>query len=85
MKMSVECGSKGNWNNIINTLTAMSEFKVTYIGPDKMKPIAMLFEVEHEDADHIIKTMKKAIKATDYGKSIMFRIVPYGQLVYFAS
>lgn len=84
MKFSVETGSKSNWDNIVATLTAMEVFKVTYLGRDKMRPTSLLFEVEHEDTDYVIKTMKAAIKSTEYGKAIMFRIVPYGKMVYFA-
>lgn len=85
MKYTIDCGSRGNHDNIIATVTAMTEFKVTFIGKDKMKPTSMHFEIDCDDVDHVIKTIKATIKATPYGKAIMFRVMPYGQLVYFAS
>jgi len=84
MKICVESGSKANWDNIINTVKEIPEFNASFIGHDKLRPMSLIFEITCDDTDYAITTIKKAIKSTDYGKAIMFRVVPHGQLVYFA-
>lgn len=85
MKICVECASKSNWNNIINTLEKNIVYKCSFVGNDKIRPLSLIFNVESMDSlDDTIKNIKTMIKSTDYGKSIMFRVVPYGKLVYFS-
>lgn len=83
MKICVECASKSNWDNIIETVTHMEKYPASFVGHDKIRPASLIFEVDCENADEAIKYIKSTIKATSYGKGIMFRVVPHGQLVYF--
>lgn len=84
MKISVECAVKTYWDRIIEVVTNIEGLNAKYLGTEKLKPLSMNFEVEGDDVDEVVKTIKAAIKATDWGKAIMFRVAPTGQAVYFA-
>ncbi|MGN1343851.1 MAG: hypothetical protein ACI4U3_04680 [Traorella sp.] len=83
MVIQIECGSRNRYSDIIQALEEMPENKVTYLGQDKINPIAMLFEVDSDDFDTISRKVEKAIKSTRYGRMISFRVVPQGALVYY--
>ncbi len=81
MKINVETGKRAAMNDIVEALE-QSELHAVFCGKDKMNPIALVFEIDAEDTKAVIRQAEKIIKAR-LGKSVSFRIVPHGSLLYY--
>ena len=78
MKINVETGKRAAMNDIVEALE-QSELHAVFCGKDKMNPIALVFEI---DTKAVIRQAEKIIKAR-LGKSVSFRVVPHGSLLYY--
>ncbi len=79
MKINVETGKRAAMNDIVEALE-QSELHAVFCGKDKMNPLA--FEIDAEDTKVVIRQAEKIIKAR-LGKSVSFRVVPHGSLLYY--
>jgi hypothetical protein len=81
VKFSVETGKRSLHQNIISLLE-QSELNASFEGNDSMNPISLVFSTENDDITKVIQIAEKLIKQ-EVGKSVAFRVVPEGELVYF--
>lgn len=81
MKINVETGKRAAMNDIVEALE-QSELHAVFCGKDKMNPIALVFEIDAEDTKVVIRQAEKIIKVR-LGKSVSFRVVPHGSLLYY--
>lgn len=83
MKINVEGIAPRFKDRIIEIVEGIDTLKCIYLPKENTMPTTLVFEVEGEDLDDSIDIMKGAIKKSDIGRIINFRVIPSGELYYF--
>jgi hypothetical protein len=82
MKISVEGIAPFAKPEIIKIIEDIESPKLTYLHDEKVAITTLVFEVEIEDVDEVLMLVKKAIRATELGKMLAFRVIPAGTILY---
>jgi len=83
MKINVEGVNPIFKKKIIDTVEKIDGLNCRYLDGASSVITTVVFEVQSEDTDYCIATIKKAIKNTEEGKMMLFRVIPNGSIVYF--
>jgi hypothetical protein len=82
MKISIEGIAPFAKPEIIKIVESIESPKLTYLEDGKVAITTLVFEVEVEDVDEVLMLVKKAIRATELGKMLAFRVIPTGTILY---
>ncbi len=82
MKINVEGIAPFAKPEIIKIVEGIKSPKLTYLKDEKVANTTLVFEVEIKDVDEVLMLVKKAIKATELGKMLAFRVIPEGTILY---
>lgn len=85
MKVSVEGLAPFARELAISVVEAVESHKIRCLRNEKTLPTTVVFEVDapEEELDKVLELVKKAIKGSEKGRMLSFRVVPTGSLVYF--
>ena len=83
MKINVEGIAPFAKDQIIEIVTHISGHSFNYLEKEEKVITTLVFETDEEDVDRSLECVKKAIKSSEIGKMIAFRVVPSGSVFYF--
>jgi len=83
MKINVEGISPRNKEEVIKVVEAISTLNPRYLPEETSLPTTLVFEVEVGEVDKCLQVIKAAIKSSDIGRILMFRVIPNGELSHF--
>lgn len=83
MLVSVDGVNAAFKDRTIEIVEAIPGFGFKHTEVKGQKPTSVVFECESDDDNTIIPLVKGTLKKSELGNIMMFRVVPYGQIMWF--
>lgn len=81
MKMNVEGIAPFAKDRVIAIVEGIQTPAFRYLPNEKVNFSTLVFETDSEEAEAAKAAVKKAIKSSELGKLIVFRVVPAGKVI----
>lgn len=83
MLVSVDGVNGAFKDRVIEIVEGMDVANFKYTTVKGQMATSVVFECDSDDENLIIPTVKSTLKKSDIGNIMMFRVVPYGQIMWF--